>query len=257
MLTFFRRIRKSLIGSSQARKYILYAACEIALVVIGILIALQINNWNEERKSRQIEHQLLLGLKAEVLKNKATLEESLRQHEGYHEVSAAILPFLNSDIRSHDTATMDSLISNLRFGYTFNPRYGLLKSIISSGEIRHIRNRQLVSLLSEFEDNVVDVTEEAIETREIWRKSLSSPVGKYVPFNSHSRLINLSNSHLYESLSASSFPHDLQGFFSDRILEAQLANMTVYLLVTIEEEKILLATMDHMLTLLENELDGR
>ena len=63
MLTFFRRIRlrlsgqtssdavrKGLLGSAQAQKYILYAIGENVLVVIGILIALQINNWNEERK---------------------------------------------------------------------------------------------------------------------------------------------------------------------------------------------------------------
>ena len=55
MLTFFRRIRKGLLGSGQARKYLLYAIGEIALVVIGILIALQINNWNEWRKDRIIE----------------------------------------------------------------------------------------------------------------------------------------------------------------------------------------------------------
>ena len=53
MLTFFRRIRKALLGSGQVRKYLIYAIGEIALVVIGILIALQINNWNEWRKSQQ------------------------------------------------------------------------------------------------------------------------------------------------------------------------------------------------------------
>ncbi len=60
MLTFLRRIRKSLINSGSTRKYLLYAIGEIALVVIGILIALQINNWNEERKSEQ-KVRLILG----------------------------------------------------------------------------------------------------------------------------------------------------------------------------------------------------
>jgi len=50
MLTFFRRIRKGLLGSGATSKYLVYAVGEIALVVIGILIALQINNWNEGRK---------------------------------------------------------------------------------------------------------------------------------------------------------------------------------------------------------------
>ena len=64
MLTFFRRIRKGLIDSSSARKYVLYAIGEIALVVFGILIALQINNWNEERKHRIDEVSLLRVLKS-------------------------------------------------------------------------------------------------------------------------------------------------------------------------------------------------
>jgi hypothetical protein len=59
MLTFFRRIRKGLIDNSSARKYLLYAIGEITLVVIGILIALQINNWNEWRKDRIKEEKSL------------------------------------------------------------------------------------------------------------------------------------------------------------------------------------------------------
>ena len=51
MITLFRRIRQKLIDTGSATKYLLYAIGEILLVVIGILIALQVNNWNEERKS--------------------------------------------------------------------------------------------------------------------------------------------------------------------------------------------------------------
>ena len=55
MIKFFRHIRKSLIEKNQMGKYFKYAIGEILLVVIGILIALQINNWNEERKDRKLE----------------------------------------------------------------------------------------------------------------------------------------------------------------------------------------------------------
>lgn len=53
MFKFFRRIRRRLIEREKIRKYLLYALGEILLVVIGILIALQVNNWNEERKQQQ------------------------------------------------------------------------------------------------------------------------------------------------------------------------------------------------------------
>jgi hypothetical protein len=49
MITLFRRIRQKLIDSGSFTKYLLYAIGEILLVVIGILIALQVNNWNQDR----------------------------------------------------------------------------------------------------------------------------------------------------------------------------------------------------------------
>jgi len=80
MLTFLRRIRKSLIESlpsrqagGSARKYLLYAIGEIALVVIGILIALQVNNWNEHRKVKEKERSLLLELKDDLIETKNDL----------------------------------------------------------------------------------------------------------------------------------------------------------------------------------------
>ena len=53
MQTLFRRIRKGFLSDGATSKYLLYAIGEIALVVIGILIALQINNWNEWRKDNE------------------------------------------------------------------------------------------------------------------------------------------------------------------------------------------------------------
>ena len=55
MLNFFRKIRYNLIESGKSTRYFKYAIGEIILVVIGILIALSINNWNEERKIKNEE----------------------------------------------------------------------------------------------------------------------------------------------------------------------------------------------------------
>lgn len=62
MLKFFRRIRQTLLSENKLSKYLLYAIGEIVLVVIGILIALQINNWNEERKAAIEEKEILQNL---------------------------------------------------------------------------------------------------------------------------------------------------------------------------------------------------
>ena len=66
MLRFFRTLRRKLLEEDKFRKYLLYAVGEILLVVIGILIALQVNNWNEERKERKIEQHILQQVKEDL-----------------------------------------------------------------------------------------------------------------------------------------------------------------------------------------------
>ncbi len=66
MLTLLRKIRRSLMASGSTRRYFLYAIGEIALVVIGILIALQINNWNTFQQERQKEKKALENLSRSI-----------------------------------------------------------------------------------------------------------------------------------------------------------------------------------------------
>ncbi len=80
MLTFLRKIRKSLIKSGRTRKYFFYAIGEIALVVIGILIALQINNWNEWRKDRLKETKVLKEVQSSLLRNCELLSDYIDNH---------------------------------------------------------------------------------------------------------------------------------------------------------------------------------
>lgn len=64
-------------NEGKAKKYILYAVSEIFLVVIGILIALSLNNWNEFRKNRQTENKLLIELRENLLVNKTRLASDI------------------------------------------------------------------------------------------------------------------------------------------------------------------------------------
>ena len=72
MIKFFRHIRQTLIMENKTSKYLKYAIGEIILVVVGILIALQINNWNENRKLKNVEFQTLLALQVDL---NASLED--------------------------------------------------------------------------------------------------------------------------------------------------------------------------------------
>ena len=69
MLKFFRRIRRKLIDEGNLKKYLIYAIGEILLVVIGILIALQINNWNEGQKTNKAKHEKYSAIILDLLRD--------------------------------------------------------------------------------------------------------------------------------------------------------------------------------------------
>ncbi|MCJ7468017.1 MAG: DUF6090 family protein [Maribacter sp.] len=75
MIKFFRKIRFDLMEKNKTGKYLKYAFGEIVLVVIGILIALQINNWNEERKERILEREIYENLLTDIQEDLITLKE--------------------------------------------------------------------------------------------------------------------------------------------------------------------------------------
>ena len=77
MIKFFRKIRQNLLMENKSGKYFKYAIGEIALVVIGILIALQINNWNENRKERLLERKVLNEIIIDLEISKADLENDI------------------------------------------------------------------------------------------------------------------------------------------------------------------------------------
>ncbi len=73
MIQFFRKFRQELLSENKVGKYLLYAFGEIILVVIGILIALQINNWNESRKASIQEVNFLSDFFGDLKKDEGKL----------------------------------------------------------------------------------------------------------------------------------------------------------------------------------------
>ena len=86
MIKFFRKIRQRLLSENKPSKYLLYALGEILLIVIGILVALQINIWNENRKLLAAEKELYLKIikdldeEQKVLENQVQFSETLKSY---------------------------------------------------------------------------------------------------------------------------------------------------------------------------------
>jgi len=136
MIKFFRKIRYDLVGKNKTSKYIKYALGEIVLVVVGILIALQLNNWKENRilNSRKFEYfnSLIADLKADsVLIN--------RQNHFMILDLAKLVEY--KDRLSHHNASMDTLKKIVKYEYLswFDPSNNLnlntYTALISSGDL--------------------------------------------------------------------------------------------------------------------------
>ncbi|WP_296378144.1 DUF6090 family protein [Winogradskyella sp.] len=80
MIKFFRKIRQNLLSEGKTGKYFKYAIGEIILVVIGILIALQINNWNQDKKTEKQEEQIYKELKSDLIQTKIEISKTISQH---------------------------------------------------------------------------------------------------------------------------------------------------------------------------------
>lgn len=104
MLRFFRHIRKTLMEQNKIRTYLLYALGEILLVMIGILLALQVNNWNEEVKARAEFNQYLTTIQSNLLDDQVVLDSLIiRRQEIVELTKAAQLSFLNKEFDFNTT----------------------------------------------------------------------------------------------------------------------------------------------------------
>ncbi len=142
MIKFFRKIRYDLMEKNKTGKYLKYAIGEIILVMIGILLALQINNWNETQKMNKWERRFLIDLKSELKSNLIQLE---RIDTGQKRAGNACIE-LKSLIKTatiKDKSTIDSIYSLTLAQTTFFPTTGVYDSGLSAGKIENINNSKL------------------------------------------------------------------------------------------------------------------
>ena len=149
MINFFRKIRQNLLVENKTGKYFKYAIGEIILVVIGILIALSINNWNETRKIRNTEQQYLHTLKEEFSFNKVELEKIMNRNSINAENAIKFINIMGPESPQITEDEFSFLLSGaLSFEVQFDPNQGVLDEIISSGKLGLFSNDELKFALS-------------------------------------------------------------------------------------------------------------
>ena len=132
-------------------EYLSYAVGEIILVVIGILIAISINSWNEERQRGKQEHKILLSLKSEFLESEALLESTMKAQKD-------VLVRSNALIQIHKEALPlpknDSIKKLIKYGALAWHREELITGaynvLINSGNSELVKNDELMEMLAEF-----------------------------------------------------------------------------------------------------------
>lgn len=154
MIKFFRKIRQNLLSEGKTGKYIKYAIGEIVLVVIGILIALQINNWNENRKEAIIERESYENLLTSLTKDSLELAKIIRlQNQSLVDQNRFIKSNLSDIKSSMDIEEISLSLYNIYDGaYSFFPKYGTYNAILSNKGIDILESKKIKSLLIELYD---------------------------------------------------------------------------------------------------------
>jgi len=142
MIKFFRHIRQNLVIENKTSKYFKYAIGEIILVVIGILIALSINNWNQNRIERNKEKSILSELIIDLEDQSKLLETYIEVESSFYQNGKDILSYFATNQTFNNTDnSIYSKLNSLVTRKTFNPVNQTFKELIATGNIAIIQDK--------------------------------------------------------------------------------------------------------------------
>ncbi len=148
MIKFFRRIRSKLIDEKNLKKYIIYAGGEILLVMIGILLALQVNSWNNNRLNRNLEKINLQAISEKMNHNQFQLEIGINQYNSVIRAAEDLLK-INFDSNYSLSLVEENLYKlTKRFLFGKSNSIHIYDELINSGQLSNISSQQLRNSLS-------------------------------------------------------------------------------------------------------------
>lgn len=248
-MKFFRRIRQHVGMKGDVKRYLMYTIGEILLVMIGILLALQVNNWNEKNKDEKIEFRALTDLRQEFENNKRHFDEIIQSKEIVLNQNRKFIELMQTD----SYTALDLIKGRIGIGdggiYTFNPSNGVLNSLIHTGRIDNIRNDSLKYLLTSWNDIIIDYQEEE-------QSHISFYTQTFIPYES--ALIPQP----YFNNGKAEFPFhqgdQIESLFRESIKDLTYQNLILmngrYLSSTVEEAAFVNETFHTVLSLLDQEI---
>jgi hypothetical protein len=132
---------------NKTSKYLKYAIGEIVLVVIGILIALQINNWNQDRLASIEEQNIYKNLNTEFKTNKILIQDDIDQNINSMTTGKILMDLMGSDENNLKTINTDSLIFLFFESGGINFSENTVLELIQSGKMQYIKNDSLKNLI--------------------------------------------------------------------------------------------------------------
>jgi hypothetical protein len=143
MIKFFRKIRYDLMEQNKTGKYFKYAIGEIVLVVIGILIALSINNWNNKRIENIRAENFIEQMKLQVEGNILNVAEKLQKHQSHLNITENLISIIGTDMTIDIDEKIDSLVVVNNYDYHLNLNMNSLIEGRENGDLSLIASDSL------------------------------------------------------------------------------------------------------------------
>jgi len=168
------------------------ALAEVTLIVAGVLIALAVDSWWEDKREREAEISYLEALKRDFLTSRESLESSIKEHQDIINVGDEILKLINAGLSDESSGEFFSQFDNLYQFRTWAPDTGTYDDIINSGRLLYIQNTQLRKELSGFRTTVARIQKyEILQTETFYERQ--------APFLTENRKSNFSWTDEYRS----------------------------------------------------------
>lgn len=169
MLKFLSDLRRPLLESGKVKSYILYALGEIVLVVVGILIALQVNNWNESRKQDITEAAFIAGIKNDLRQDREYIgrivDRAEEKNAVYDRISQELFHYYDTNRPALDSL----LVEYFKSQGTFYPISGSFQAAISGNELSKFKNKEFShAVTSLYNSTYARLMDNAKDTDDRW-----------------------------------------------------------------------------------------